>query len=82
MPQILVEVYVPAIGNTFDILIPRSVRVYELLPLIIKAVVGLSSNLFVPNETALCNGTTGEIYNYNMSVEEMKLKNGSKLLLI
>lgn len=82
MDTLLVEVYVPAIGSTYDISIPRSARIYELLPLITAAVVSLSSNLFVPNEAALCNGTTGEIYSYNMSIDELRLRNGSKLMLI
>lgn len=82
MTKLLIEVYVPSIGNTFDVSIPRNSRVFELLPLIVTAVEQLSDGLFVPNDAALCNGSTGVIYNHSMSVDDMQLKNGSRLMLI
>ena len=82
MNKLLVEVYVPAIESTFDISIPRNVKVFELLPLITTAVAQLSDGLFIPNDAVLCHGNTGVIYSYNMSVDDMRLKNGSRLLLI
>ena len=82
MNRLLVGIYVPAIGSTFDVSIPHHARVFELLPLISHAVERLSNGLFVPNDPALCNGTTGVIYNNNMSVEDMELQNGSRLMLV
>ena len=82
MNKLLIEVYVPSIGSTFDVSIPRNSMVSEILPLIVTAVTQLSDGLFVPNDTALCNGTTGAIYCHNMSVDDMQLKNGSRLMLI
>ena len=82
MSRLLVEVHVPTIGNTFDVSIPSNARVYEILPLITTAIQRISDGLFIPNDVALCNGYTGAIYNNNMSVSDMLLKNGSRLILI
>ena len=82
MNKILVEVYVPAIGRTYDMLIPCDAKVFELLPLISGVVEKLANGLFVANDTILCNGNTGTIFNKNMSVIDMELKNGSRLMLL
>ena len=82
MSKLLIEVHVPAIGKTFDVSIPHNAKVFELLPLITNAVTQLSDGLFMPNDVALCNGNTGVIYNNNMSVDDMQLKNGSRIMLI
>jgi len=82
MDKLLIEVYVPALGNTFDVFIPHNAKVYELQPLLTTAVVQIAGGLFVPNDAALCHGDTGAIYNNSMSVQDMKLVNGSRLMLI
>ena len=82
MDKLLIEVYVPAIASAFDISIPREARVFELLPLITTAVAQRSGGLFIPNDAVLCNGSTGAIFGNNMSVDDMRLKNGSQLMLI
>ena len=82
MDKLLIEVYVPAIGSVYDVFIPYKAKVYELTPLIASAVEKLSDGLFVSNDAALCNGNTGTIYHNNISVEEMSLRNGSRLIMI
>ena len=82
MNKLLIEVYVPSIGRAFDIFIPHNARVFELLPLISTVVTKLADGLFVPDKVVLCNGDTGKIYNNDMTVSDMQLKNGSRLMLI
>ena len=82
MNKLLVEVYVPAIGSVYDVFIPIGAKVYELAPLISTAIEKLSDGLFASADTVLCDGVSGSIYNINLSVEDMKLKNGSRLMLI
>ena len=82
MNKLLIEVYVPSISRSFDVFIPRNARAFELLQLLTVAVAKLSDDLFIPNNAALCNGRTGLIYANNMSVNDMKLQNGSRLMLI
>jgi len=82
MNKLLIEIYVPAIGKTFDVYIPCNAKVFELLPLVTIAVRELSGDLFVPNDVTLCNGSTGVIYSQNTCVGDMQLKNGTRLMLI
>ena len=82
MNKLLIEIHVPSIGRTFDVFIPSNARVFELLPLITTALIQLSDGMFIPNDVVLCDGFTGGICDHNKSVNEMQLKNGSRLLLI
>ena len=44
---------------------------------------GLTGGAYIPDETTvLCSMEDGRIYNVNSSVENLHLKNGSKLMLI
>lgn len=83
MERILVEVYVPVTGKSYDIFIPLEERMSNVLEMIKKAVADLSENTFKPDEyTAICYRREGTIVNINMSVYELGLKNGSQLMLI
>ena len=83
MDKILVEVYAPILGKSFDIFIPQESQMFEVLDLVKKAISDMSDGLFTANEsTALCKRADGTILNINMSVYELGLHNGSKLILI
>lgn len=83
MEKVLVEVFVPVLDRTFDIFIPLRSPMYEVLELIKKAVKEMSDGRFVANEnTALCHREDGTIININLSVYELEIRNGSKLMLI
>jgi len=82
MNKILVEVYVPAISKLYDVLIPHWLKVYELTALISGAVEKMSDGLFVSDNPVLCDGSDGNILGINLSVEDLKLYNGSRLMLI
>lgn len=82
MNKLLVEIYVPSIGSVYDVIIPYKARVFEITHLITYAVEKLSNGLFVAKDVALCDWVSGSIYDNNMSVEDMSLRNGSRLMLI
>lgn len=83
MDKILIEVYVPLLGTAWDVFIPQDVKMYEVLDMIKKAVANLSGGRFVADEnTAICYRDSGAILNINLSVSELSLHNGSKLMLI
>ncbi len=83
MDKVLVEVFVPAVSQTYDIFIPLSSTLFEVTELIKKAVFELSDNMFIPSSTtAICRHGDGAILNINMSVYELGIHNGSKLMLI
>lgn len=83
MDKVLVEVFVPALNEAYDMFIPLRSPMYEVLELMKKAVTELSEGQFVANQnTALCHRASGAIININRSVFELNIQNGSKLMLI
>lgn len=83
MNKVLVEVYIPAIAAQYDVFIPKTSQMAEVLELLKKAVTDLSEGRFRPTaETAVCYRESGAILNVNMTVFELGIHNGSKLMLI
>ncbi len=83
MRKVLVEVFVPVIDATYDAFIPITSQMSEVLELLKKAVTDLSNGRFVATEeTAICYRENGAIININMTVYELGIHNGSKLMLI
>lgn len=83
MDKVLVEIYVPLLDRSFDMFIPLASPMYEVLELMKKAIAEMSDGRFIANEnTALCRREDGSIININLSVYELEIRNGSKLMLI
>lgn len=83
MDEVLIEVFVPVLSESFDVFIPRYSPMYEVLELIKKAISDLSYGRFVSDDnTVLCYRKSGQILNINLSVCELNVLNGSKLMLI
>lgn len=83
MGKIIVNVWVPVLNASYDIFIPLEIPMYEVLELIKKAITELSDGRFVANnDTTICQHEDGSILNINLSVYELDIKNGSKLMLI
>ncbi len=82
MEKILVELFVPAVGQTYDVFIPRNSKIHEVLFLMSETVKELAGGRYLPaQDTTLCDDQ-GRILNINMSVSEHGIVNGSKLMLI
>ncbi len=83
MDKFLVEVYTPVLNRSFDVFIPIQSPMSNVLELLKKAVEEMSGGLFIANEnTAICHHEDGKIININMTVLELGIHNGSKLMLI
>lgn len=83
MEKILVNVYIPAIGKDFDILIPNALQMYKVAELIKRLINDILEDDYTVNEyTTLCNRREGTILNINRLVCELNLYNGSQLMLI
>ncbi|MDR0670869.1 MAG: EsaB/YukD family protein [Oscillospiraceae bacterium] len=83
MNKLLIEVYLPAAGRSFDVFIPPALPLCELTALISKALSELSEGLFVANEsTVLCDRQTGDIVDARATAAEAGLYNGARLMLI
>lgn len=83
MDKVLVEVYVPVLGRSFDMFIPARLPLHQVLGLIKKAVAELSDGAFAADDsTVLSRRNDGAILNINLSACEQGICNGSKLMLI
>jgi hypothetical protein len=83
MDKILVEIYLPAANLNYDVYIPLKSRLFEALFLLSHAFTGLSDGHFTATgDTVICDKITGNILDLNLSVEELGLQNGAKLMLI
>ena len=79
----LVEISVPASGMKFDVFIPVESRMSEVLKLVSSAISDLTEGKYKATDDAvLCDAQTGIIYNINMEIAELGIKNGSHLMLI
>lgn len=83
MNKILVQVYIPAVDNSYDVFIPKDSKLHEIIELMCAVFEKLADGYFaIAKDTVLCDKHTGTILNINMSVSELGLRNGSKLILI
>ena len=79
----LVEISVPAAAKKFDVFIPLSSKMSEVIQLVSSALSDLSDGNYKATEEAiLCDADTGIIFNINMEVAELGIKTGSRLMLI
>lgn len=83
MDKILIEVFVPAVEQTFDVLIPLSLKLFEIAGLLSGAVAELSNEYFNASMNPLiCDRESGEVLDVNLSAQELGLQTGSVLMLI
>ena len=83
MDKVLVEIYIPALDVSFDVFVPLQSQMSEVLELIKKAATEMSDGRFIADKnTAICHREDGTIININLSVFELEIRNGSKLMLI
>lgn len=83
MSNVLVEVYLPANGKSYDVRIPTAVTLWEILPVLAKLLSHLSDGSFRAKEfPVLCFKDSGKICDANRTVQELGFANGTELMLI
>ncbi len=79
----LVEIFVPAASKRFDVFIPYSVMLSEVLHMLADILSDLCDGYYnAGNDVVLCDAESGIIFNINMSIADLHIKNGSRLMLI
>ncbi len=79
----LVEIFVPAAAQKFDVYIPLESRMSDVIKLVSNALSDLSDGKYKATEDSiLCDADTGIIFNINVEVAELGIKTGSRLMLI
>ena len=83
MNKVMVEIYIPAAGRSFDIQMCDNLKIWEVIRMLSDGLKDFTDEFFASSEqTTLCDRYTGAILNLNITVKELKIKNGSKLMLI
>ena len=83
MDKVLVEIYLPVANATYDVYLPLRLKVYEIRTLLSNMLGELSGGCFIwSDDTIICEKSTGKTLDVNLSVEELGLINGSKLVVI
>lgn len=83
MDHILITLYVPAIDTSYDIKIPVSLPVMDIVQLLAQAVENLSNGEYVSSGTeVLCLKQKEMILLNDQTPEEYGIKNGDELLMM
>ena len=88
----LVEIFVPAAGQTYDVYLPLESKMSEVIPLVAAALNDLSGGKFeAGGDAILCNAQTGAVSvetgtvcmtDVNKELAVLGIHNGSRLMLI
>lgn len=83
MNKILVEIYVPAIGEHFDVFVPVDVPIRDVTKVITDGVVEVTSGRYVAsNFEQLCLKEPVGLLNPLRTLEDYGVKIGTKLYLV
>jgi uncharacterized ubiquitin-like protein YukD len=81
--KVLVNVYVPAIAQGYDVLMPDDMRIRNVVSLIVGAVTESSSQLYVPSgEECLCSVEKNILLRANATLDKYGIQNGDHLILM
>lgn len=81
--KILVNVFVPAIGEKYDVMVPVFLRIKIVTALIASAVENLSNHLYVSSgEECLCSIEQGIRLRQDVTLEKYSIGNGDHLIIM
>lgn len=82
MNKYLVKIYVPLLEQTFDVFIPNSKRVIDIIYYSCEIINNLTEDHFKIKKYSLINRENGNIYDYNTIISETDIVNGTELIII
>lgn len=83
MSEIFVQVFVPSIQKIFDVKISKTLKIYELREILLELLATETDIEWLnKSKVILCDKDSGAIFNINLSIAELKMRNGSQLMLI
>lgn len=81
--KILVNVSVPAVGESYDILIPGHLKIGAAIALIAEAAEGLSGQRYTASgEERLCSADKNTLLRPDLTVMGYGIRNGERLILM
>lgn len=82
MNKYLVKVYVPLLDSNYDVWIPNSKRVKDIVYYISAMLKNLTDGEFEIKNYDLINRFNGNIYDYNLLINETDIKNSTELIIM
>lgn len=81
--KILLNIYVPAVGQRYDVLVPNFLRIKSVTTLVASAVENLSDHLYVSSgEECLCSAEKNIVLRSNATLEKYGIRNGDHLVMM
>lgn len=81
--KIIVKLDVPILEKKYDVFLPINKKIYNIVKLLVKALNEFSGESFNPELLpVLYDKITAEPYDYNLTVKESNIKNGTEIILI
>lgn len=83
MNKILLNIYIPAIGEMIEIRVSKSLKIAQLTEMIKEYIFKDTTIDYIPTKsTRLCDSKKGSVYLYNSFLSELELSEGQTLVLI
>lgn len=81
--KVLIKLYAPEFGLTFDTYIPVNYLVWKINKLLAKCIGDLSDYAIdLKKEFLLINKQTSEIYKNNIAIRDTDIRNGTELIIM
>lgn len=82
MNKYLVTIYTPLISEKFDVLIPNSKRVIDIIYYSTKIINNLLDGEFPIKNYDLIDRNNGKIYDKDTLISDTDIRNGSELIIL
>ena len=81
--KVLIKLYVPTLGESYDLFIPVNEIMWKINRLIVKMISDSTEGLFsLDRDYAMINVDTGRVYDNNDIIINTDIRNATKILLI
>lgn len=81
--KLLVTVVVPLLEEKYEVFIPISKRVSDIIKLLEKALKEMTNGYYPDKEdSVIIDAESGNVFDVNITVKETKMINGSKIILL
>lgn len=80
--KILLEVYLPAAERSFDVRIPRQLKVAQATTMLVEFLKRQDEEYIPTRESVLCDARSGRAFDPNAFIDTAGLHNGSRIMLL
>ena len=81
--KVLIKLYVPTLGESYDLFIPVNEIMWKVNRLIVKMISDSTEGVFnLDKDYAMINVDTGRVYDNNDIIINTDIRNATKILLV